>query len=40
MEVNWCYAMCDSIILPIVSIVTFIWTAIQAYQLKRLQNAK
>jgi len=36
MEGNMCYAMCDSVVLPLIAVMTFIWTAYQEYQLKRL----
>ncbi len=32
---NWCYVMCDSVILPLVAVATFIWTAYQEYRHQR-----
>ena len=29
---NWCYAICDSLVLPIVAIVTFLWTIYQEWR--------
>jgi len=35
---NWCYGMCDSVILPIVTIITFFWTIYQEKKIRGLQN--
>jgi hypothetical protein len=37
---NWCYAMCDSLVLPFVSIVTFLWTVIQEIRHQKEKEEK
>jgi hypothetical protein len=32
MEPNWCYVMCDSIVLPIIALATAVVTAYQEYR--------
>ncbi len=34
---NWCYVMCDSVVLPLVAIITAVWTF---YQEIRHQKGK
>jgi len=29
---GWCYALCDSVVLPILTMATFGWTAYQEYR--------
>jgi len=29
---NWCYALCNSFILPLVALLTAAWTAYQEYR--------
>lgn len=35
---NWCYQMCDSVILPLIAIGTFLWTGYQELRHRKEQN--
>lgn len=37
---NMCYAMCDSVILPIIAVGTFIWTAYQEIRYRMAASKK
>jgi len=37
---NWCYVMCDSVILPIATVITFLWTAYQEYRHRENEKKK
>jgi len=38
MNPNWCYVACDSVILPITTVITFLWTLYQQKQIKEIKD--
>lgn len=37
---NWCYTLCDGVILPAAAIVAFVWTMYQEYRHQRIEKEK
>lgn len=39
-DANWCYLMCDSVLLPLIAVATFVWTAYQEYRYRFISTIK
>lgn len=40
MDIKVCYALCDTWFLPILSLLTFLWTVYQEYRHQKEHNGK